>query len=191
MLRVLGIDPGFANIGIVGLEFETGIDDARVIYAELVRTKKSKHKLDIRKNSDDQRRHTECFDAYTKALKEVNPIVVSMEGISYVRNSATMCGIGGSWYGLYYLLMHLGIYCVDYSPQELKKIATGKKNASKKEMIWAVRTRWPAQIDWDLKVGRFLKWPESKHEHVADAAIAAWAAIIDRAVPWPILTSQK
>lgn len=183
MPRVLGVDPGFANIGIVGMEFSASIDDARIVYSTLVRTDKSDKKLRLRKNSDDQRRHGLCFDAYMKALDQVKPLVVSLEGVSFVRNAATMCNIGGSWYGLFYLLRSRKIYTVDYTPQELKLVATGRKSAAKKDMIDAVNRRWPSQIGWD-------SCPASKHEHVADAAVAAWAAIIDSNIPWSVFNSS-
>ncbi len=184
MPRVMGVDPGFANTGIVGVEFDKDLHDSRIIYKALVRTQKSAKKLNIRKNSDAQRRHSEVGMAFNRALGIIQPDVISMESVSFVRNASTMCNIGGAWYGLYYMVLGLPIHMVDYTPQELKVAATGKKTASKQDMIDAVEAQWPGQMKWD-------DITKSKREHVADAAIAAWAAIVDRAIPWNLINKKR
>ena len=184
MPRILGSDPGFANDGLVGIEFDTGLADSRIIYSELTRTSKESKKQRIRLEDDNRRRHGLLHAGYRKALDAINPHMVSLESVSYVRNSSVMCQIGGAWYGLYYMLLERGIWTASYLPTELKKVATGKKSASKEEIIEAVEKQWPGQIDWS-------RWPKSKREHVADSAVAAWAALIDTAVPWSLLNPKK
>ncbi len=184
MPRILGSDPGFANDGLVGIEFKTGLRDSKIIYAELVRTEKDSKKQRIRLEDDNRRRHGLLHAAYKDALDTVEPVMAAVEAVSYVRNSSTMCQVGGSWYGLYYMLLDRGIWTASYTPQELKKIATGRKSADKKQIIAAVERQWPGQIDWD-------RWPKTKRDHVADAAVAAWAAIIDPVVPWSLLITKK
>ncbi len=180
MVRILGSDPGFANCGLVGVEFDIHLRGSKIIYAELIRTEKEAKKQRIRLEDDNRRRQGLLYKGYQAALDAVDPTMVSIEAISHVRNSSTMCQIGGSWYGFYYMLLSRGVWTASYTPMELKKIATGKKSANKQEVIDAVNRQWPDQIDW-------TRWPKSKWEHVADAAVACWAAIIDPQVPWSVL----
>ena len=65
-MRVLGADPGFANLGLVGIEFDKDIGDSKIIYAEYVRTKLEAKKRRVRQMNDAQRRHIKLYDALEK-----------------------------------------------------------------------------------------------------------------------------
>lgn len=184
MPRVMGVDPGFANTGIVGMEFDSGLDDSKIIHSSITITGKRTKKRNLRKSSDDQSRHANIHLGFKRALEIIKPDVVSFESISFVRNAGVMCNIGGAWYGLYYMLLTRSIYSVDYSPQELKVIATGKKTATKEAIIEAVEGKWHGQIDWGIVA-------KTRRDHIADAAVAAWAAVIDTAIPWKIIKSGE
>lgn len=182
MARILGVDPGFANFGVVGLEFDG--KRSKIIYTDLIRTAPARVKQRLRRTDDKQRRHSEIRVRLREAIDEVQPTIAALEAVSFVRNAAVMCDIGGSWYGLYYLLQDAGIYTVGYNPAELKQALTGKKTASKQDMMDRASKLWPKQIPWS-------KWPKSKHEHIGDAIAAAWAAINDPAIPWSILKDKE
>ena len=63
-----------------------------------------------------------------------------------------------------------GIYCVSVGSQAIKKTMCDKKNASKAEVIEAVKAKFPT----------FSGWPKTKKvEHVADACGAALTSMSD------------
>jgi len=177
-LRVIGVDPGFANIGLCVIDvFPVGCPI--LVATKLIVTKPGKGKGG---NQDDEKRRLEVIeDAIIAFLDEHEPDVLAMEepgrglmrrkrcrcrggGMEWVSNPATVrtsCLMWGSVHGV---CRDRGIYCVKVGSQEIKKTLCDRKNASKADVIAEVKSRFPA----------YKNWPTTKKiEHVADAVGAA------------------
>lgn len=165
VIKIIAIDPSLRNTGIafgwLNLEtLEWGVD--RV---ELNETEKAKTKT-VRKSSDDFDRCRILHEAVAKAEKEAAIAFVEMPIGS--QNAAAMLSYGAC----ISLIASLEIPVIQCTPMEVKKFATGDKNATKEEMIaWAVQ-KFP-QVNWLERGGKVLL----KNEHLADAVGAINAGL--------------
>ncbi len=183
VLRIVGVDPGFANVGFAIIDlFAIGGSD--LVATKLVTTAPSKKK--ITQNQDEKQRLEEIEDAFIAFIDEHNPDVMVTEepgkclmkrniGGKWVWQTnpkllRTSCLMWGSIHGV---CRGRGIYAISVGSQAIKKTLCNKKNASKPEVIAAVKSKFPG----------YTKWPKTKKvEHVADAAGAAITGFTDPAV---------
>jgi Holliday junction resolvasome RuvABC endonuclease subunit len=183
VLRLVSADPGFANIGFAIVDL-LAIGGADLVATKLVTTTPSKKK--ITQHEDEKQRLEEIEDAFIAFIDEHNPTVMVTEepGKCLMRRNIggkvqwqtnpkllrTSCLMWGSIHGI---CRSRGIYCVSVGSQAIKKTLCNKKNASKADVIAAVKSRFPG----------YTKWPKSKKvEHVADAVGAAITGFTDPAV---------
>lgn len=157
-IRILGVDPGFANIGFAALDLcDTGKSD--LLSTGLVITKPGKGK--VKQIEDEVRRLHEIEDAFLHFLKEWAPDVVAIEepgkclmrrvirgkpmwqtNPSLLRTSCLM------WGAISGICRAHGIYIVKYGSQEIKKAVCGSHKASKAEMTKEIKSRYPNYSGW-------------------------------------------
>lgn len=184
-LRIVGVDPGFANVGLCVVDI-LDVGGSVIVATKLVVTKPSSTKTG--KLEDEQRRLEEIEDAVISLLNDYEPDVLAMEEPGkclmrrpnritkkpeWVTNPSllrTSCLMWGAVHGI---CRARGIYCVKVGSQEIKKTLCGKKNASKEDVIKAVKSKYPSYTDWPTT---------KKVEHVADAVGAAVASFSKPAV---------
>lgn len=168
-LTIVGIDPALRNFGyaIATVDIETG--KFEVTDLELVKTEDDAGKK-VRRNSDDLRR---CR-AHVMALKRIvdGAAMVAAE-IPVGSQSARAMASYGACIGI---LAACDVPMIEVTPTENKVCATGKKTASKDEMIEWAHKKFP-KAPWltrKTKAGTVLK---NENEHLADAVGAINAAL--------------
>ena len=182
-VTVLGIDPGFANIGLMSVKLVDGLS-VRALKAWLILTKKpSAKKRKMREADDDTRRLLEIEDQFRVILSEVKPDVVAIERVPRLRNPAANRQCALAWGAMHAICREHKIAVLVYDTDEIKVKVTGKKTASKVQMIAALKKLFPAFKGWPS--------PASKVEHVADAGGVALCAENDPAVEMLIRERAK
>lgn len=183
IVRAVGIDAAFANMGFarVEIEVEAGrVLEIRCTELDLASTEKDKTKQ-VRVSSDRLRRGTEL-----KMMMDLNCAGVTYafaEVPSGTQNAAAAFGLG----------IATGILCccpvpiIEVSPMEVKAAVAGRrvqKGASKREVIEWAAARWP-DAPWlraehkarskngVLPAGRLL----DDNEHLADALASVAAGV--------------
>ena len=177
--RMVGVDPGFAHFAFCALDLYA-VGGSDIVNTSLVITKVSKKKID--KIADDIDRLQAIEDAWKTFLEKNQPAVAVFEepGKCLMRRNGkwatnptllrTSCLAWGALHGV---CRDRGIYVISVGSQEIKRALTGRNNASKEEIISAVKGRYPG----------YSGWPQTKNiEHVADAVAAAVTGIQDPAV---------
>lgn len=177
---VLGIDPGFAHIGLMVIEhLRLG---ARAISADVILTKPEGKKRNLRQESDDTRRLELIRTEFTTFLEKVNPAVVAIERVPRIaKNPKTtrQCALG--WACVWTIVRAKGIPALVYEPEDIKYEVCKDKQASKSDMVRALKNRFPT----------FDEWPDTKNvEHIADAGGAALVARLDPVVELALGRSQ-
>lgn len=163
---VVGVDPGFANMGIVVLtQSEAGV---YATDSALVRTEKeTKKRLQaVRVANDDMRRVQEMQRGLCTMIEKYNPCAVCVETYSPFRAAG-----GNAWkcalvYGM--VLGIVGMYpdlvLLPFLPLDLKRNFTLRKSASKDEVGEALFQRvggLRAMVE---------DYPKTVREHITDAA---------------------
>lgn len=183
-LRIIGVDPGFANAGFCVVDL-LAIGGSDLVVTKLVTTKLAPGK-NVAKLADEQRRLEEIEDAFLALLDEFEPDVLAMEEPSQclIRRKVgskfmwapnpkllrTSCLMWGSIHGM---CRARGIYCIKIGAKAVKKAVCGKDRASKGDIIKAVKGKYPTYQDWPTT---------RKVEHVADAVGVAITSFNDPAV---------
>lgn len=174
-IRILGIDPGFANIGAALMLYAPDVPD-QLLEVDFVETKLDKKKKGLRAKSDEMRRLGEIRDYFDLVSRTWDYDVVAFEEMpTGIRGSSAIRKVACAWGGIWMTLTRRrGVLSFEYSPTELKRAVTGRTRASKAEMVEALGQRYPKLLELDI--------PESKMEHPADAIAAAKLAMQDPAV---------
>lgn len=178
-LRILGVDPGFANVGFCIVDI-LPMGGSELVATKLVTTSPEKGKS---KNINDEiRRLALIEDAALELVDKYSPDIMVTEepGKCLMRRNGkwatnpsllrTSCLMWGSIHGL---CRAKGIYTLKVGSKDIKFAMCGKKNASKEEVITAAKLRYPSYSDWPTT---------KKVEHVADAVGAAITGLTDPVV---------
>jgi len=167
---VLGIDPGFAALGLALVELEQ--EGERVRRLEVVTTEPSARKLEVRASDDNLRRTCELAAALEERIgPEV--IALAVEAQSWPRNAGSSVKVALAWGALAAVAQRHGLPVLQASPQEVKRAIAGAKTASKAEVQTALELRYAEMPDWPAR--------RDQVEHAADA-LAAAVACLDHAV---------
>jgi Holliday junction resolvasome RuvABC endonuclease subunit len=142
--------------------------------AHLILTSKPpKKKRKLREADDDIRRLEEIRVAFRGILGEACPDVVAFERVPRLRNPSATRNCALAWSAMWTICREAGLPVLVYDTDEIKVKVTGKKQASKAQMVKALKKIFP----------RFKGWPPTAGvEHVADAGGAALCAENDPAV---------
>jgi len=163
---VLGIDTGFSTMGLSLMELTpTG---EKVLGVRTLVTKKSAKKTGVRASDDNIRRARELAAELRRRLDKYDIKALCMESQSWPRNASASAKIGISWGIVAAVAESKDLPILQASPQAIKKALVGVSNASKDEVIAAIKKRFPE-----------IKWPNAKsiHEHIADATGAVVACM--------------
>ena len=138
---VLGVDPGFASVGYAVLRLES--EGETLLRLGVVRTEKAAAKRNVKASEDNVSRARELAEAFQGLLDAHDIRLICAETMSYPRNSASAAKMALCWGVLAAISQQRGIPIVQATPQEVKKAVTGKKDASKEEVMAAVRRVHP------------------------------------------------
>lgn len=163
---LLGVDPGFASIGLAALDLETD----RVVRFGVFRTAKDDRKGRTLAVEDNVRRAREIAVALASIVDELDPIAIAAEAMSFPRSSSVAAKLALTWGVLVAMAEHHGLAIVQASPQEVKRGTCGRKDASKEDVAAELRRRWP---ELDVLEDAI---PKSQREHPYDALAAAAVA---------------
>lgn len=164
MSRLIGVDVGFTALGVVI------VDGDRVLFADTCRTEKTARRRGLRVADDDAERAQQLARFLWGVIQEWRPAGAVVElptGGSQGARSARAMGMAS---GVVAAVLEMTALPSEWvTPQEVKRAAAGRKDASKAEVEAAVRERfaWPEG---------FWRRPTVVREHVCDAAGAIMAA---------------
>jgi len=168
---ILGIDPGFAALGLARLTVSPVALERDGVDLAVVRTAKSARKAEVLATSDNARRLAELVDAIAPLMDGV--ACIAMEAQSWPRHAGSAVKVALAHGAVITMARERRIPLIQVSPQDLKRRVTGSRTASKAEVQAALERRYGA-----------LAWPSpaSVREHAADALGAALCALDHPAV---------
>jgi len=173
-MRILGLDPGFANIGwCMGT-----LTDGLLVVSDLgtIETKKDTRKVLV--SVDNMRRAREITEALAglvwshdgvEVVREVDCLCV--EEMSYPRNASNAAKMAMTWGVISAVSEMWGLPVVQASPQQIKEAVTNSRKASKQMMLGCLQADYP-EIE-----GLLAPIPSSRREHPVDALGAIVACI--------------
>lgn len=174
---VLGIDPGFASMGVAVVDVRER--DERVIALDVVRTQKDDRKRRTLASDDNVRRARELAVELGGAIGWLgnaggnNARVVCAEAMSFPRNASAASKVALSWGVICALAEVRDLPIVQASPQQIKKAVAGTKTASKLDVESALLARYGNELEQLV-----AHLPDGQHEHAYDA-LAAVVACLD------------
>lgn len=163
---LLGIDPGFATMGLARVELAKGHE--RIDALGVVRTVKSVKKRAVRASDDNLRRIVEIAAELEEWIVP-GTIALCCESQSWPRSASVSAKVGMCWGVIGALAARHGLAVLQSSPKEIKVAVAGKGTASKLEVQAALERRYGAL---DLPKQKTLR------EHPADA-LGAVVAVLD------------
>jgi len=166
MSNMVAIDVGFASMGVVVLCIRAHAYD--LVYKEVISTKPSPKKLNIRSADDNIRRCREITRSVRRILDEYDAEVVVLEMPSMGSKSAKAMRAMGLASGIIATLdvVYGDIPFLYATPSNVKVAMTGNKTASKEEVQVIAEEKIPGILEGVNKTQR---------EHIADALGAAVA----------------
>lgn len=168
MTNIMGIDPGFGNVGwvIAEVTLEPESDPGfKIFRAGVIQTQKTKR--DVFSADDNFFRCRSIHRQLDTIFENHRPAVVCMESMSYPRNSSVASKIGMTWGIIASVCEMYGVPVVMNSPQRIRESVLGEKK----------------KVEWEEVAAKVLfLYPELQslldhyakgyHEHMIDAAAA-------------------
>jgi len=166
---VLGLDPGFANLGwcVAELHPEGG---PRALSVGVFCTEKAAKKANLYASHDDIRRSREIAGALAEIINGFSISALCAESMSFPRSSSVAAKMALSWGVIAAHADRFRLPIVALSPQSIKLAVARNKAASKDDVAKGVRGRMSG-IDIELR-----HVIPSKREHPFDAAASIIAA---------------
>lgn len=185
MINVLGIDPGFAKLGVARIVVDPDHGDC-LIELQVFKTQPSPKKQKILAMDDNLRRICELVDGVKSYIEWAD--VVCTESFSPPRHASAAAKIAFAWGAVAALCRSLDKPILQCSPQHLKKAMTGSRSASKADIKAAVDRAFGEATAVDLLEQNSIV--PSNEEHCYDAA-AAVLACLDSATVKLLLAGAK
>jgi crossover junction endodeoxyribonuclease RuvC len=173
-IRVLGVDPGLANMGVAAVELTS--DGESICEVSVFSTVKSTKKQNVNASSDTIRRARTLSLELANFFERHRPCVVAVEAMSFPRNASSAAKTAVSWGLLVSEVRRYNIPIVQASPQEMKRALCGKVSASKLEVQEVLKARHPDAFHDFVR-----EYPKRQHEHGFDA-VGAVVACLDSEV---------
>lgn len=172
-IPVLGMDPSLRNWGLARglLDLETGVLD--IVDLVIIHTEKEKQKQ-TRVNTQDIARCEEIASVvYQHMLKSK---IVFVETPVGSQNAASMKSYG-ICVAILGMARSLGVQIIEVNALDTKKIFTGNKNATKKEMIEKALELYP-NANFPRERGKATGRVVDAAEHVADAIATIHSGVL-------------
>jgi len=172
-MRIVGLDPAFANFGMVSgslLRLRTDKWAITINTMLLLQTEKlSGKKSSMRVSSDVLRRAQEIHTGLHEFLEEHRPELVFAEVPSGAQSAAAGQALGVA----VGVLGSIRVPLIEVTPMEVKRLFTARRESIPKEHItaWAIK-HWP-DAPWLKTHGKLVK----KNEHLADACATIQAGV--------------
>jgi crossover junction endodeoxyribonuclease RuvC len=166
---MLGIDPGFANIGI-GI-VKVGKTDCTVLATEILRTKKADKKVKVYVADDNVRRIREAASSLIDTIEQHDITAICAEAMSFPRNASSAAKMALFWGALIAIAHERDLPLYSATPQQIKKTLCGKNTATKEDIARAVDARIKGPVP-------MVGIAKGKQEHAYDG-IAAVLTCID------------
>jgi len=167
---VLGVDPGFASFGVSIVELTASTE--RVRMTEVIRTKKSTKKQNVRAADDNFRRAGAIAAVLHDVVATWKPMAIAAEAMSFPRNASAAAKVAMAWGILADIAEVYSLPMVQATPQEIKRALCDKETATKVEVRDRLQTLYEGQFD-QFTSGT----PEGQWEHGFDATGAVIACL--------------
>ncbi len=179
MLYVVGIDPGFANVGyaVLGLPDGFSAQDGHkpsMVSCGTLRTQNTGKKRNVRAADDKTERLEQIRVAVRDLVVMFNPIVVGVEELTCVRQAAVSQKLALVWGSIYTIVKERDIPLVYFTPSDVKRGIGLPGTAEKDAMIAEINKRFRGAVDQVM--------PAGVRQHAADAAAIAICALADERV---------
>jgi len=169
-IKIVGIDPALANFGLAEVTLNVENLNFHVDKLILPQSESEAGKV-VRKNSDDLRRAQILYRGMIQSCKGA---AFAIAEIPVGSQSARAMASYGVCVGV---LAACPISLIQVTASEVKRAATGYKNATKAEMIdWAME-KYP-YANWVMRKSKGVMVPQACNEHLADALAAIEAGIL-------------
>jgi len=161
---VMGVDPGFASLGVVVIG-RPAQGKIQLLYMGVIATQKAKKKerVNLRVTNDDQRRYDEIYDALEALWQRFRFTAVGVEAYHPHAKAASGWKTAVVYGGIMFWSKAVNIYCAPYVPQDLKRRFCGKQTGSKIEVASAATQL----VEGASAV--YLATNKTDQEHVGDA----------------------
>lgn len=166
-MRLVGIDPGFANFGWAVLDFPEAAPP-EICAAGVIRTTRRQGRETV--SESNAKRCGEIAERLCQIMDDWRPWIIGTEAQSWTRRHKADVQVAQAFGVIFALAGMDSCPVVHLPPQEVKMRACGKKSASKAEVQAALAERLRF---YHKTVGEI---PKSHREHAADAVAVALAA---------------
>lgn len=174
----VGIDPGFAEMGLAALLCDLRTMEVDVLATKVISTKRATKKelRSIRVSADNSRRMEALWEGVHQFLREYRPGLVGIEDYNAYMAQSSSSQKTLAAYGLSFgVCRTLGLVVQTYLPQDLKRTFGLTLGATKKDIEGALCGKMDS-------LGGFLDAvANSRREHVADAAGHGYLAMTEAA----------
>ena len=137
-MLVLGLDISMVNTGWVTAVSD---NDGRLFIKDcgVIQTEKLETGEDVSNTVDSMRRAAKVHAVLEKVCLDHKPTIVCVEAMSWPRNAASAIKMAMAWGAIAPLIIERPL--IEVSPQEIKKVLTGSRSATKKEVEEAVKKK--------------------------------------------------
>lgn len=171
-MRVLGIDPGFANIGWAIVEFS---DSGKPSLLDFGNFETEKDQEATSASRDNIRRAAEFAAFLGEGTRTGEYAAFCCEAMSYPRNAVAAAKMSMAWGVIIATATANNIPILQATPMDVKKRVVGIKTASKSQVQKAINSRFPNAKQLMKSSGL----PKGKWEHPYDAAASALACQVE------------
>lgn len=181
---ILGVDPGFADMGVALLRLGKTSDQDDVVGMWHVSTTPSSKKSRVLA-ADDNTDRLRCIAASLRGITDryapTGVSLVTSESLSAARNAASSAKVASAWGVVVAQAEVRSLPILQTLPQPLKLLVAGTKTASKTEVQQALRAKYPRLESklFSVQQGVFVDKavPAGKLEHPYDALAAIVACL--------------
>jgi Holliday junction resolvasome RuvABC endonuclease subunit len=170
---ILGLDMGFAGLGWSVTELGHTEPGDRVLELGVIVTKITPKKRRAFVSDDNVRRTAEIYVALRALVDRHRIRMVCAESFVYHRGIKASAKMGLAWGAMIALTTERDLPLLEASPQDVKKVLTGKATATKTEVQEAVLARYKGRID----LAGLTDVSESLYEHPFDSVGATVACL--------------
>lgn len=174
-LYVLGIDPGFASIGLAVVAIGPNPQDDRPVRMALFRTQKSSAKRKVRASDDNLERAKEIAQWLQTMVQTYDVKLICAETMSFPRSASVAAKMAMCWGVIAAISSRDRIPVTQASPQEIKKTMCQNKSASKEEVQASLNLLFRTDLVGPNCVLADARLPGSQLEHPYDALAAVVA----------------